>query len=92
MLEKIKQKFNEHPNKAGETYLQHGKFASKTGFKLIYAGVTCLIHAILPFSHKTTASDLVLEMMEIMKKRNKVEDNLNENNIVSFVNNFTLLF
>lgn len=65
--------FTEHPTKANETYLQHLRFAMCCGFKMMMAGVSCMLHAIFPFCCKTNASEFVIKMHDILKKRNEAE-------------------
>lgn len=54
--------FTEHPATVGESYGQHFAFASSIGVKLLAAGGAALLHALLPFLCKTTASRAVQEL------------------------------
>lgn len=65
----MKKLFTAHPKSVDETYLTHLKFASNSGLKLIYAGIACIIHSLLPFLFKTTASNTVLRMNQSMSSR-----------------------
>jgi hypothetical protein len=49
-LNKLLGKFTDHPAETAnpQTYLQHAKFASGNSFKLIWAGIAGVIHAIYP--------------------------------------------
>src|SRR5262249_38729042 len=49
-------KFTDHPASVGETYLEHMWTAAGFGTRLILAGAACLVHSLLPFLFKTTAS------------------------------------
>ena len=53
--------FTQHPTKIGETYWQHFKFAACFGFKLLWAGSACLLHAIFPFMCQNTGSNVLLQ-------------------------------
>ena len=48
-----------HPASVGETYGQHFVSASGFGFRLLWAGCACLIHAALPCFLQRTASTIV---------------------------------
>lgn len=65
--------FTSHPNSIGETYWQHFCFATKTGAKLVYGGLACIIHGIFPFLFATTGSDTVLGLADCMAKRQAEE-------------------
>lgn len=54
--------FTEHPAAVGESYGEHFRFASGIGLKLLAAGVAALLHALLPFLFKSTASTVVLDL------------------------------
>lgn len=56
--------FTDHPHAVGETYLEHSQVASSVGFKLIGAGLACLVHAVLPFAFVTTGSRTILTLAE----------------------------
>jgi Family of unknown function (DUF6356) len=51
--------FTEHPASVGETYGEHWRFATGTGFTLIGAGLACLAHGLMPFLFTTTGSRIV---------------------------------
>ena len=50
--------FLDHPHSVGETYGSHARFAAGVGWELIRAGVTAIIHALIPclFAHTTGAA------------------------------------
>jgi hypothetical protein len=54
--------FTDHPRAVGETYLEHGRVAGSVGFKMIGAGLACLVHAVLPFLFVTTGSRTILAL------------------------------
>ena len=61
--------FTRHPNEVGESYGQHLTHAGGAGFKLLGAGIACLVHAVLPFLFVNTASNTIREMYRGMTKR-----------------------
>lgn len=65
--------FTKHPAKINETYFQHLRFAMYCGIQMIIAGMACIIHAIFPFCCKTNASDFIIKMVDVIKKRNKAK-------------------
>ncbi len=56
--------FTDHPNAVGETYLQHSRVAGTVGFRMIGAGLACLVHAALPFLFVTTGSRTILALAD----------------------------
>lgn len=58
----MKNIFTEHPESIGETYLQHMKYASIFGIKMVIGGLACIIHAFLPFLFKNTGSNVLLKL------------------------------
>lgn len=69
--EKITQLFTQHPLSVGETYSEHFKFASWTGFRLFYAGLACMIHSVFPFIFIHTASNTLEQVNREMQERKK---------------------
>ena len=65
----MKNIFTKHPNEVGETYIQHGAQAIRYSFTFFLLFFIALIHAILPFLFKKTASSIVCEMSEHMECR-----------------------
>ncbi|MEZ5894117.1 MAG: DUF6356 family protein [Parvularculaceae bacterium] len=51
--------FSDHPASVGETYSEHMGSAFSFGFRLIGAGVACLLHGIFPFLFVKTGSEAV---------------------------------
>ncbi len=62
MTDRLLRAFTDHPASVGESYWQHLAFALGFAVKLLLAGLAALVHAILPFLFKTTASRLIAEM------------------------------
>ena len=58
--------FKEHPASVGESYTEHMGQAASFGFRLVFAGVACLVHAALPFLFVKTGSRAIIELNERM--------------------------
>ncbi len=63
--------FTEHPAAAGETYLVHLRTAAGFGFQMVFAGIACLVHALLPFLFVRTGSDCICRLYERMQTRRR---------------------
>ena len=61
--------FLQHPADAGESYSQHLLFTIKTGGYLLLTSVALIFHGLVPKFHQTTASDRIIQLNDIMKKR-----------------------
>lgn len=61
--------FLTHPQHAGETYLVHFKFAVWAGYRMILAGIICIIHAIFPFVFEHTASGIIIPLADKLSGR-----------------------
>jgi hypothetical protein len=62
----------EHLREAGENYLEHLRFAAVVGTLLVAAGVSCLIHALVPALCRRSASGIVRMVMELMADRSRL--------------------
>lgn len=51
-----------HLEKSQETYVSHGKFAFRAGFKLLKAGLASFIHALIPGYFPGTAAKTVIDL------------------------------
>jgi hypothetical protein len=58
--------FQDHPRSVGETYLEHQAVALSFSGALLWAGVACLIHAVIPSLCVTTASRVVARLHDRM--------------------------
>lgn len=58
--------FTEHPASVGETYSEHMGQALCFGGRMIFAGVACLVHGLLPFLFVRTGSRAIAELNERM--------------------------
>ena len=61
--------FTQHPNKVGESYFRHAKFAICCGIKLLILGVMAIVHGLLPFLFETTASDGIRNLIKCFEDR-----------------------
>ena len=67
----MKNIFTEHPEEVGETYLEHMFNALRYSLTFLFLFVVAFIHSIFPFLFTLTASCVVQEMAEHIKKREK---------------------
>jgi hypothetical protein len=58
--------FIEHPASVGETYTEHLVHASGFGAKMVWGGLACIVHAILPFMFVKTASIVIHQLHDRM--------------------------
>lgn len=58
--------FTTHPASVGETYGEHLATASGFGFRLIGAGLACLMHGLFPWTFTSTGSRAIRELHERM--------------------------
>ena len=63
--------FLNHPHSVGENYAEHFVAASGFGFTLLWAGLACLMHAIVPALFVTTGSKAITRLHErmVLKRR-----------------------
>ena len=55
-----------HLDSVGETYLQHMRHALGFAVTLLWAGVACLVHALVPFAFERTGSDCIRRLHDRM--------------------------
>ena len=58
--------FTRHPASVGESYLEHLGMAGGFGFRMVIAGIACILHGLLPFLFVKTGSDCVTKLHERM--------------------------
>jgi len=58
--------FTAHPASVGESYLEHLFQAVCFGTRMMFAGVACLVHGVLPFLFVRTGSRAITELNERM--------------------------
>ena len=62
----FKRLFTDHPASVDESYGQHFLAAAGFGFRMIWGGMVCLVHALIPGAFCTKGSDLIGELHERM--------------------------
>ncbi len=67
--------FTDHPASVEETYWQHFGAAMGFGLRMIWGGLVCMVHAIVPGAFATAGSDMICELHERMvtNRRRKAE-------------------
>jgi hypothetical protein len=67
--------FKDHPASVDETYGQHFWAAMGFGLRMIWGGLVCMVHAIVPGAFRTKGSDTICELHERMvtNRRRKAE-------------------
>jgi len=58
--------FTDHPASVDETYGQHFMAATGFGLRMIWGGIVCLVHALIPGAFTTRGSDMICELHERM--------------------------
>jgi hypothetical protein len=58
--------FTEHPRSVGESYGEHLAQALCFGTRMIFAGLACLVHGVLPFLFVRTGSQAISELNDRM--------------------------
>ncbi len=61
-----KRLFTEHPATVNETYWQHFSSAMSFGFRMIWGGLVCMVHALVPGICCNTASGMIGELHDRM--------------------------
>jgi hypothetical protein len=55
----LKKLFIDHPESVGESYFQHMGVAFGFGFKMLGAGLACMVHGLVPGLFKSTGSQAI---------------------------------
>lgn len=58
--------FTEHPQSVGENYTEHMGVAFGFGWRMVLAGLACLVHAVLPFLFVKTGSHAITVLHDRM--------------------------
>ena len=58
--------FTEHPASVGESYTEHLFRAVYFGARMMFAGMACLVHGVLPFLFVRTGSRAIAELNDRM--------------------------
>lgn len=61
--------FTAHPASVGETYFGHLVQATSFGFRMLIAGIACILHGLFPFLCVSTGSDAMKELNAEMSAR-----------------------
>jgi len=64
--------FTEHPASVGETYTEHLVRALCFGTRMVFAGIACLVHGVLPFLFVRTGSRAIAELNDRMVVNRRV--------------------
>jgi hypothetical protein len=64
--------FTEHPASVGESYCEHLFRAVYFGTRMVFAGVACLVHGVLPFLFVRTGSRAIAELNDRMVVNRRV--------------------
>jgi hypothetical protein len=54
--------FTKHPQENDMTYWKHLVFAMQVGSKMLWGGLACIFHAVVPCCFETTASDTIRDL------------------------------
>lgn len=65
----MKNWFTEHPHSIGETYIEHFKFASRTGLAMVVAGFACISHAFVPAIFSKVATNTINRLSQQLQER-----------------------
>ncbi len=64
--------FIDHPKTVDESYLEHFGVALSFSFRLMAAGLACLVHALVPGLCVKTGSNTITELhLEMVENRNR---------------------
>lgn len=61
---KVTEHFTSHPASVDETYAEHLRFATRTGFKMALGGLACLCHGLFPFTFTNTGSRAIIALYD----------------------------
>ena len=61
--------FLNHPESVGETYGEHFMMAGSFGLRMVFAGLACMVHALLPFLFEQTGSRCINQLHGRMAAR-----------------------
>ena len=64
--------FIEHPESVGESYWEHLFRAVCFGTRMVFAGIACLVHGVLPFLFVRTGSRAIAELNDRMVVNRRV--------------------
>ena len=64
--------FTDHPASVGESYGEHLGRATCFGLRMVFAGIACLVHGVLPFLFQRTGSRAIADLNERMLVNRRV--------------------
>ena len=64
--------FTEHPTSVGESYGEHLGRAVYFGLRMVFAGIACVVHGVLPFLFVRTGSRAISELNDRMVVNRRV--------------------
>ena len=62
----FKSLFTDHPNSVGETYFSHLLTATSFSLKMLFGGIACFFHGLLPFLFVKTGSVTITQLHDSM--------------------------
>lgn len=65
----IRRLFLDHPQQAGESYLQHQRVALSFALPLLGAGLAAVVHAFVPGIFERTAGDAIRRLHQRLEQR-----------------------
>ena len=65
--------FTEHPSNAGESYLEHARFAFHIGVQALSASLMAFTHAIFPFMFETGASERIKKLHAFLEEKGRIK-------------------
>ena len=68
-IRKLHDLFIAHPKNMGQSYFQHMLMAMSFVVQLLFTALVLFVHALLPFLFKSTASNKILKLANVMKSR-----------------------
>lgn len=72
----FKRLFTDHPASVNEGYWQHFATASAFGARMVWGGIICFVHALIPGVYCTKASEMIGELHNrmITNRRRQAEN------------------
>jgi hypothetical protein len=61
--------FLSHPQRSGESYLQHQRVALSFALPLLGAGLAAIVHALVPGMFERTAGDMIRKLHARLESR-----------------------
>jgi hypothetical protein len=65
-LDRLRSAFTSHPASVGESYFEHLVSAASFGLRMVFAGLACLMHGLLPWTFTRTGSNAIRELHDRM--------------------------